>query len=79
MIWFLFQTLNLASEDRTVGLWDLRNTTKKLHSFEGHNDHVVRVEWSPFNVGVFASSSSDRRVIVWDISKMGEEIKQEDE
>jgi len=28
---------------------------------------------------VFASSSADRRVIVWDLSKCGNEIKHEDE
>lgn len=30
------------------------------------------MQWSPFNVGVLASSSSDRRVKIWDISRIGE-------
>mmetsp|Transcript_9087 Transcript_9087/g.9862 ORF Transcript_9087/g.9862 Transcript_9087/m.9862 type:complete len:102 (+) Transcript_9087:375-680(+) len=33
---------------------------------------VLAVQWSPFNEAVFASSSADRRVCVWDLSKVGE-------
>ena len=46
-IWrLIFKLINLptfssASEDTTVALWDLRNTSKKLHTFEGHQDHVI--------------------------------------
>lgn len=57
----------------------MRNTSKRLHTFEGHQDHVLKVEFSPHNVGVFSSTSADRRVIVWDISRCGAEIKNEDE
>lgn len=34
---FLFLT---GSNDKTVALWDLRQTSKRLHSFEGHTDDV---------------------------------------
>ena len=63
---------------KTIALWDLRNTSRKLHSFESHTDDVIRAEWSQFNVSVFASCSADRRLIVWDLSKIGEEQKAED-
>jgi WD40 repeat protein len=39
---------------------------------------VIKVEWEPNNSSVFASSSADRRIRVWDISKIGQEIKAED-
>ena len=58
---FLFAT---GSLDTTVGLWDLRNLKQKLHVFEGHNDGVYQVSWSPHNETILASSSSDRRVQV---------------
>ena len=72
---YLFVT---GSVDKTVGFWDLRNTSKSLHIFEGHTDDVIKVEWEPNNSTVFASSSSDRRIRVWDISKIGMEQKSED-
>lgn len=72
---FLFIT---GSEDTTIALWDMRNMSKKIHSFVGHNDSVLRAEWSPFSIGLFASASADRRVIIWDLSKCGDKLKQED-
>lgn len=72
---YLFLT---GSADKTIGFWDLRNTSKSLHIFEGHTDDIIKVEWEPNNSTVFASSSSDRRIRVWDISKIGQEQKAED-
>lgn len=72
---YLFIT---GSSDRTVGFWDLRNTSKSLHVFEGHTDDVLKVEWEPNNSTVFASCSTDRRLRIWDISKIGQEQKAED-
>ena len=36
------------------------------------------MSWSPFHETVLASASSDRRLNVWDISKIGEEQNAED-
>ena len=49
-----------------------------MHSFEGHTDEVLQVQWSPHVETAFASSSADRRVNVWDLSRIGEEQTQED-
>ncbi len=46
--------------------------------FEGHTSDVMKVEWEPNDTTLFASCSSDRRVKVWDISKIGQEQKAED-
>ena len=59
-------------------LWDLRNTQMKLHSFESHKDEIFQVQWSPHNETILASSGTDRRLNVWDLSKIGEEQSADD-
>jgi histone-binding protein RBBP4 len=44
--------LATGSADHTAALWDLRNMTSKLHSFESHIDEVFSVQWAPFNESV---------------------------
>lgn len=63
---------------QTVALWDLRNLKLKLHSFESHKDEIFQVQWSPHNETILASSGTDRRLHVWDLSKIGEEQSPED-
>jgi len=50
----------------------------KLHTFIHHQDEVLGLAWSPMNETIFASSSSDRRVMLWDVSKIGLEQNPED-
>lgn len=38
----------------------------------------MQVQWSPHNETILASSGSDRRLHVWDLSKIGEEQSPED-
>lgn len=63
---------------QTVALWDLRNLKLKLHSFESHKDEIFQVQWSPHNETILASSGTDRRLHIWDLSKIGEEQSPED-
>lgn len=72
---FLFATGGL---DNCVNLWDIRNLSNPLHSFEGHQEGVFQVSWSPFNETILASSSSDRRVHIYDLSRIGAEQTPED-
>ncbi|KAG9355631.1 hypothetical protein JZ751_000469 [Albula glossodonta] len=67
-----------AHGSETVALWDLRNLKLKLHSFESHKDEIFQVQWSPHNETILASSGTDRRLNVWDLSKIGEEQSPED-
>jgi histone-binding protein RBBP4 len=66
-------------EDSTIELLDLRNLGSKLHTIVGHSESISCLEWDPHNDGILASGSQDRRVLLWDIKKIGEEQTQEDE
>jgi WD40 repeat protein len=44
----------------------------QLHTFIGHNDAVNAVSWSPHSPVQFATASSDRKVVVWDMERLGE-------
>lgn len=67
-----------GGSDNLVAMWDLRNTSQKLHEFSGHKGGVYQVSWSPFNETILGSCGSDRRVHFWDVSKIGEEQTPED-
>lgn len=50
----------------------MRNTEKPLHTFESHGDQVLSLKWSPHNMKIFASSSADRRCMIWDFGRCGQ-------
>jgi len=56
----------------------MRNLKAKLHSFQGHTDEIFQVQWSPSNETIVASSGSDRRLNIWDLSRIGEQQPTED-
>jgi histone-binding protein RBBP4 len=49
-----------------------------MHSLVAHQDEVFQVYFSPHNETVLASAGSDRRVCVWDLGRVGEELPEED-
>ena len=63
--------LMCACHVQTVALWDIRSLKEKLHSFESHKDEVFQVAWNPFNETILASGGSDRRLMIWDLSRIG--------
>ena len=72
---FIFAT---GSADKSIGVWDLRNLSVKLHALESHQDCVTSLEWHPMEEAVLGSASYDRRIIFWDLSKVGDEQTPED-
>ena len=60
-----------CGSDNLVKLWDSRSLKTDLHIFEWHNNDVFNVSWNNNVPTIFASASSDRRCMIWDISKIG--------
>lgn len=46
----------------------MRNLSKEVQRFEQrHRDGVLEVAWSPLGPSIFASSSADRHIFIWDL------------
>ena len=56
----------------------MRNLKEKLHAFEYHTSEIFQVQWNPHNETILASSGTDRRLHIWDLSKIGDEQSAED-
>ncbi|XP_047298248.1 histone-binding protein RBBP7 isoform X1 [Gorilla gorilla gorilla] len=69
----------MKSRDSSVKLYQTRGSTieKNVLYVVLHGD-AHRVHWSPHNETILASSGTDRRLNVWDLSKIGEEQSAED-
>jgi histone-binding protein RBBP4 len=70
-----------ASGDATIKLFDLRKLSRSLHVFDSHDScrgEVFQVEWNPNLETVLASSAADKRVMIWDVSRIGDEQAEED-
>ena len=64
-----------GSDDATIALWDMRNLSKEVRRFEQrHRDGVLEVAWSPIAPSIFASSSADQHIFVWDLKSPDEVI-----
>ena len=40
-----------------------------MYTLRGHKDGIMSVKWSPHYESILASSSKDRRVIMWDLNR----------
>lgn len=49
-----------------------------MHNLLYHQNDILQVQWSPFHPSCLASTSSDRRVAIWDLSLIGIEQSEED-
>ncbi|PWA56139.1 multicopy suppressor of Ira1 [Artemisia annua] len=68
-----------GSTDKTIKVFDMRNLTSALYTFNHHKDEVVQIGWSPHNKNIIASSSGDMRLAMLDTSRVGQEQTPEDE
>lgn len=74
-----------GNTNSNISLLDTRKLSTKsrvsdglLHTMMGHSDSITSLEFSPHKDGILASGSQDRRLILWDLFKIGEEQAQED-
>nr|QKY15247.1 nucleosome remodeling factor (CAF1) [Polytomella parva] len=70
--------LATGSADNTVALFDLRFLSRRMHCFEGHQDEIFQIGWSSHQETIISSCGADRRVFVWDLSRIGDEQTPED-
>lgn len=52
--------------------------SQKLCSLRAHKDDVTQAKFSRQQVNLIATSSSDRRVLIWDLSRIGKEQTDEE-
>lgn len=74
---FSSNLLAVGNTNSNISLLDMRKM-KLLHTLMGHSGSITSLEFSPHKDGILASGSEDRRLIVWDLFKIGEEQAQED-
>lgn len=58
-----------SSIDRTCKLWDLRNTSRSLHTFVGHSDEILDVTFNLTGTKI-ASASSDNTARLYNIKNL---------
>eukprot|EP00951_Prasinocladus_malaysianus_P026745 scaffold238196_cov43-Prasinocladus_malaysianus.AAC.1 len=56
-----------------VALFDLRNLEAPLHVLDHHTEEVFQIGWSPHYETIISSCGADRRLMVWDLSRIGDE------
>lgn len=61
-----------ASQGMHTTIMKVLRTTSRPHSAGALCFVVVQIFWSPQHPTVLASSALDRRLLVWDISKIGD-------
>lgn len=62
-----------GGSDTMVMLWDVRDLSSPLNVFMHHTGEVYQVAWSRHSETILASSATDKRVLVWDLSLIGDE------
>jgi len=67
-----------GSADGTVAVWDTRNVKTKLFSLRGHTKDVNNVRFSKMQSNLLASSSHDKRIMIWDLSRF-DKVQTEEE
>jgi WD40 repeat protein len=66
--------LATGGKDRMVRIWDLRQPHQALEGLAGHHLDVLSVDWAREQPGLLASSSADKRVMIWDPLRTGRKV-----
>src|SRR5262245_8678966 len=61
------QTLATASDDQTIGIWNVWSTEQRLERLKGHAARVNAVAFSPDGEQL-ASGSDDRTIRLWNLN-----------
>ncbi|CAX44892.1 histone acetyltransferase type B subunit 2, putative [Candida dubliniensis CD36] len=78
---FAENLMAIGNTNSNINLLDLRkldSSSGLLHTMMGHSEGITCMEFSPHHDGILATGSQDRRIIIWDLFKVGEEQQQED-
>ena len=72
--------LACGGEDSLIALYDLRyfKQSNPLHVMAGHEDNITNLQWADYQDGILVSSGEDRKLIYWDINKIGNEQTPDD-
>merc|ERR1712232_694420 len=65
--------LATGGKDKMVRIWDIRQPHQALEGLAGHAGDVTAVDWRS-EPGLLASSSTDKRVFVWDPLRAGRAV-----
>lgn len=64
-----------GGDDGTIKCWDLRTLSRAsagrpapIATFNHHTEPITSIEWNPNDSSVFAASSEDNSVTIWDLS-----------
>jgi dynein intermediate chain, cytosolic len=56
-----------SSFDWSVKLWNAKEPSKCLYSFENNSDYVYDVNWSPIHPALFTTVDGTGRLDLWDL------------
>jgi len=74
----LFVSLLILTIEQFISLLHILFMHRRVQTLKGHTDQVFNLSWAPFNESILASCSADRRVAIWDLSRIGMEQTPED-
>lgn len=68
-----------GSKDGYLKVWDERKMDEPVYVFEtGCENEVLNVSWSPHLGGVVACGGTNKRVSLWDVTRVGMEMTEEE-